>query len=125
MDSAWIMGAKAENPVAMKLQVRRRRNLGDCKRGCKTTKALSVERVPICGGVGVGHGNELSTHFRGFGTATHHGPVELLEMRLAVEADVDARDEGPEDLKHDGHVVEAHPQVPVVAGVAEHGVVER
>ena len=62
---------------------------------------------------------------RGPAMATHNGPVQLLELRLAVEADVDARDEGPKDLKHDGHVVEAHPQVPVVAGVAEQGVVER
>ncbi len=106
MDAAWIIGAKAENPVAMKLQVLRRRNLGDCKRGCSTTKALRVERAPICGG---GPGSELSTPLSGADTVTHHGPVQLLEMRLAVEADVDARDKGPEDLKHDGDVVEAHP----------------
>jgi hypothetical protein len=118
MDAAWMMGAKAERPVAMKLQVRRTRKLGDCRRGWMTTKAVRTESAPIYPAV-----RTFSETVR-LQADAHHRPIQHLQMRLTVEANVDARDERPEDLKDDGDVVNSHPQVPVIPGVAEQRVVE-
>ena len=56
---------------------------------------------------------------------TDHGPIRLLQVRLAVEANVEARDEGAYDLDDDGDVVEAEPQVKVRRGMAQEGVERR
>ncbi len=56
---------------------------------------------------------------------TDHGPIRLLQVRLAVEADVEPRDEGAYDLDDDGDVVEAEPQGRVRRGMAQQGVERR
>ena len=79
-----------------------------------TTKAVSSARVPIltgcqmqCVGLPICVGR------------THHGPIDLLQIGLAVKAKINARYEAAENLEQNGDIVYPDPEVEIESGVAQ------
>ena len=53
----------------------------------------------------------------------YHGPIEFLQAGLAVECDVDSRNERPNGLDNDGHIIQAAPEIRISLRMAEKGVI--
>ena len=52
---------------------------------------------------------------------TYHGPIEFLQVGLAVECDVDSRNKRPNGLKNDGDIIQASPETRISFRMAEKG----